>query len=66
MINRILVAIPGIAVILAAVYFGGPVFAAFALVVALAGNGGLSAVNARWSGGVGTGCRTCCARASST
>lgn len=36
MINRILVAIPGIAVILAAVYFGGPVFAAFALVVALA------------------------------
>ncbi len=33
--GRILVAIPGVAVILAAVYFGGPVFAAFALLVAL-------------------------------
>ena len=36
MMSRVLVAVPGIAVILAAVYFGGPVFAAFALVVGLA------------------------------
>lgn len=36
MMSRVLVAVPGVAVILAAVYFGGPVFAAFALVVALA------------------------------
>lgn len=36
MMSRVLVAIPGVAVILAAVYFGGPVFAAFALAVALA------------------------------
>ena len=36
MMSRIAIAIPGIAVIVAAVYFGGPVFAAFALIVALA------------------------------
>lgn len=35
MMSRILVAVPGIALILAAVWLGGPVFAAFALVVAL-------------------------------
>lgn len=36
MMSRILVAIPGVALILAAVWLGGPVFAAFALAVALA------------------------------
>ncbi len=36
MMSRVAIAIPGIAVIVAAVYFGGPVFAAFALVVSLA------------------------------
>lgn len=35
MMGRILVAVPGIALILAATWLGGPVFAAFALVVAL-------------------------------
>lgn len=36
MMSRVLVAIPGVALILAAVWLGGPVFAAFALAVALA------------------------------
>ena len=35
MMSRVLVAVPGVAVILAAVYFGGPVFGVFALAVAL-------------------------------
>ncbi len=36
MMSRVLVAVPGVAVILTAVYLGGPVFAAFALAVAVA------------------------------
>lgn len=35
MMSRVLVAVPGVAVILAAVYFGGPVFGIFALAVAI-------------------------------